>query len=197
MKLHELAVAYPPTSRLADVAAPVLRQLALDAAQAFHVAVQDDTELHVVVQVDSPAPIGFRVRLGGRNSIAHAASGRILLAFQPAEARDWVMNKLAEPAKGSPEWRHLIRRIEAVHAAGYEYRAEESLRGVVDVSFPIVDATGTALAALTMPFLSAHGQSVSLEKASEMAFVAAQRISTELGGTLSAPRFPLADPLDR
>ncbi len=194
MKLHELAVAYPPVSRLADVAAPILRQLATDTAQAFHIAVQDGTEIHVVLQVDSPAPIGFRVRLGGRNAIAKAASGRVLLAFQPVDTRDWVLAKLADPACGTEAWRQLLRRIEAVGAARYEYRAEESLRGVVDVSFPIVDASGVALAALTMPFLSAHGQTVPLALASEMAFEAARKISAGLGGTLPVPTFPLADP---
>jgi DNA-binding IclR family transcriptional regulator len=195
MKLHELAVAYPPISRLFDLAAPVLRQLAIDAGQAFHVAVLDGTEIQVVLQVDSPAPLGFRVRLGGRNAAAHAASGRVLLAFQSEKSRDWIMAQLSEPARGSEARRRLIQRIEAVHAVGYEFVAEESLRGLTDVSFPIVDANGVALAALTMPFVTLHAQTVSLQGAAELAFEAARQISIGLGGALAAPKFPLADPV--
>jgi DNA-binding IclR family transcriptional regulator len=197
MKLHELAVAYPPISRLTDAAAPILRQLAIDAGQAFHIAVLDGVEIQVVMQVDSPAPLGFRVRLGGRNAIAHSASGRVLLAFQSEKSREWITAEMTEPAHGSPDWRKFIRRVESVRSARYEFVAEESLLGLIDVSFPIVDANGIALAALTMPFVTLHSQSVSLQAAAQMTFEAARKISEGLGGALATPRFPLVDPAAR
>jgi DNA-binding IclR family transcriptional regulator len=194
MKLHELAVGYPPISRLTDVAIPVLRQLAIDAEQAFHIVVLDGTEIQVVLQVDSPAPLGLRVRLGGRNAVAHAASGRTLLAFQNERTRVWTMARLLDPAEGSDARRRLVRRIEQVRQAGYEFVAEESLNGLIDVSFPIVDANGVALAALTMPFLTLHEQAVSLQSAARMAFEASRQISVGFGGAPAPPMFPIGDP---
>ena len=193
MKLHELAVAYPPTSRLTDVASPVLKRLAIDAGQAFHLSVLDGTEIQVVLQVDSPAPLGFRVRLGGRNAIAHSASGRVLLAFQSAKTREWVMAQMTEPPQGSEARHKLVDRVMSVRGAGYEFVVEESLRGLIDISFPIVDTNGIALAALTMPFVTLQIPALPLQDAAQMAFNAAREISVGLGGILPTPGFPLLE----
>lgn len=195
MKLHELAQAYPPIARLTDAAAPVLKQLAIETLQSFHVTVLDGPEIQAVLHVDSPAPVGFRVRVGGRSSALRNASGRVLLAFQPPEMRDWIMAAVATPLPESEAWRDLAHRVMAIRAAGYEYVVEDTLKGVIDVSYPIVEAKGVALAALTMPFLTIHGQPVPLGKASEMAFAAVQKISASLGGVSPIPRFPLIDPI--
>jgi DNA-binding IclR family transcriptional regulator len=56
MRLHHLAHAYPPASRLIDTALPVMRQLALDVRQSFHLSVLDAANIHVLAQADSPAP---------------------------------------------------------------------------------------------------------------------------------------------
>ncbi len=197
MKLHELATAYPPIARLADAAAPVLKQLAIDAMQSFHVAVLDGTEIQAILHVDSPAPVGFRVRVGGRSAALRNASGRVLLAFQPAATRDWILARVTTPPMDSEPRRALERRVAAIAAAGYEYVAEDTLKGVTDVSFPIVEAAGVAVAALTMPFLTVHEQAIPLDQAARLAFAAAQRMSAALGGASPVPRFPLVDPLTR
>jgi DNA-binding IclR family transcriptional regulator len=195
MRLHELATAYPPVARLADAAAPVLKQLAIDTMQSFHVVVPDGAEIQAIIHVDSPAPVGFRVRVGGRSSMLRNASGRVLLAFQPEAVRAAILARTTVPPPDSDTRRLLERRVAAIAAAGYEYVVEDTLKGVIDVSFPIVDGAGTALGALTMPFLTVVDQSVPLDRASELAFAAAQQVSNALGGTAPVPRFPLVDPL--
>lgn len=194
MKLHQLATAYPPMARLTDAAAAVLKQLAVDTMQSFHMSVLDGPEIQAILHVDSPAPVGFRVRVGGRSSSLRNASGRVLLAFQPEAARDWILARVAAPPPDTDAWRDLVQRLPAIAAAGYEYVVEDTLKGIVDVSFPVVDADGVALAALTMPFLTVIGQPVPLHAAAEMAFEASQAMSAALGGSRPAPRFPLVDP---
>ncbi len=194
MKLHALAMAYPPVARLADAATPIIKQLAAETMQSFHMSVLDGPEIQAILHIDSPAPVGFRVRVGGRSSALRNASGRVLLAFQSDAMRDWILPRVAAPEPNGDLWRKLAERLPVIRAAGYEYVAEDTLRGVTDVSFPIVGADGIALAALTMPFMTVLGQPVPLEKASELAFQAAQAISAAIGGSLTAPRFPLADP---
>ncbi|HEY1720792.1 MAG TPA: IclR family transcriptional regulator [Magnetospirillaceae bacterium] len=194
MKLHQLAMAYPPIARLTDAAAPVLKQLAIDTMQSFHMSVLDGPEIQAILHADSPAPIGFRVRVGGRSTALRNASGRVLLAFQSEATRDWILSRVTTPPSEGEAWREFVARIPAIQAAGYEYAVEDTLKGIADVSFPVVDADGVALAVLTMPFLTIVGQPVPLQQAAEMAFEVSQKMSAALGGKRPAPKFPLVDP---
>ena len=79
-KLHDLSYRYPPMRRLIDVARPIINRAAIEAYQAFHLAVLDGVSIRVVAQVDSPAPLGFRLRVGTQNPAIRTASGRRLIA---------------------------------------------------------------------------------------------------------------------
>ncbi|MCX5513947.1 transcriptional regulator [Kaistia algarum] len=189
-KLHDLAYGYPPLRRLVEAAQPILKHLAIEAYQAVHLAVLDGLMIRVVAQVDSPAPLGFRLRVGTQNPAARTASGRLLIAFQRPAMQDWLYGAIGE-ASGEAALGHLKARIEAVHAHGYEMIEGEQLKGITDVSFPILDADGYAPAVLTMPFLSSAAETVPIETASRMLFEAAARITEGFGGRLGEPRFPL------
>lgn len=189
--LHVLANQYPPMRRLLDAALPIMYSTSIAAYQALHIAILDRLAIRVVAQVDSPAPLGFRLRVGTQNPAASTASGRLLLAFQPPAIKDWVM---AEIERTAPETDMvaLKRRVETLHRTGYEIIAGEGLQGITDVSFPILDANGYALAVLTMPYLPSSKERVSLEAASRAQFAAAKTITQLFDGTLIEPNFPLA-----
>lgn len=189
--MHVLANQYPPMRRLLDAALPIMNSASIEAYQALHIAILDRLAIRVVAQVDSPAPLGFRLRVGTQNPAAATASGRLLLAFQPPAIKDWVM---AEIERTAPETDMvaLKRRVETLHRTGYEIIAGEGLQGITDVSFPILDANGHALAVLTMPYLPPTMERVSLEAASRAQFAAAKAITALFDGTLIEPDFPLA-----
>ncbi len=65
------------------------------------------------------------------------------------------------------------------------------MQGVTDLSFPIMNASGVSLAALTMPFLASQQIIVPFDEAAIMLFRAAARISALMGGELPEPSFPL------
>src|SRR5690606_3827825 len=123
-----------------------------DTYQALHLAILDRLSIRVVAQVDSPAPLGFRLRVGTQNPAVATASGRLLLAFQAPNVRDWVFEELARTAPET-NLESLRRRVETLHRTGYEIIAGEGLQGITDVSFPVLDENGHALAVLTMPYL--------------------------------------------
>jgi DNA-binding IclR family transcriptional regulator len=189
-KLHDLAYGYPPLRRLVETAQPVLSRLAVEAYQAVHLAVLDGLMIRVVAQVDSPAPLGFRLRIGTQNPAVRTASGRLLIAFQRPAVQEALFDAIGG-ASGEAGLGPLMRRIAAVHAHGYEIIEGEQLKGITDVSFPILDVEGYALAVLTMPFLSSAAESVPIETASRLLFDAAARITADFGGHLEAPNFPL------
>lgn len=190
MKMFDLASQVPALRRLLDIARPVITRLAIEARQAVHVAVLDGLSIRVVSQMDSPAPLGFRLRVGTQNPVEKTASGRVLMAFQPPEMQAWLYNAISER---SPETdvSALRRRVDDIRERGWEMVEGEQLKGIVDVSFPLLFPSGIAPAVITMPFLASAAEHVLVNEASRMLFEAAAEITAALGGKLAAPRFPL------
>lgn len=189
-QLFGLATMFPPYRRLVDAAQPIMNALALEASQACHMAVLDGLNQRIVAQVDSPAPIAIRLRVGAASPAVHGASGRTIVAFQPPEVREWFFSETV--AVEPPEWLASCRkRIADIQVRGYELIEGEVVNGVIDVSFPILNAQGRSLAALTMPFLTSYHVVVPFEDAAALAFNAASRITEAMGGMLSEPKRPL------
>lgn len=189
-QLFGLATMFPPFRRLVDAAQPIMNALALEASQACHMAVLDGLNQRIVAQVDSPAPIAIRLRVGAASPAVHASSGRTIVAFQPPVVREWFFSEAAalEPPDRIASCR---KRVAAIQARGYELIEGEAVHGVIDVSFPILDARGRSLAALTLPFLTSSQVVVPFEDAAALAFNAASRITEAMGGTLKEPKRPL------
>jgi DNA-binding IclR family transcriptional regulator len=190
-RMYALSNQYPPLRRLLDIALPILNTASIDAYQAIHIAVLDRLDIRVVAQVDSPAPLGFRLRVGTQNPAPATASGRVLLAFQPQSLKDWAFGEI-ERTTPADTAKALEHRIEVIQRRGYEMIAGEGLQGITDVSFPILDSEGHAVAGLTMPYLPSAKERVSFESACRALFEAARAITEAFGGTLPTPTFPLA-----
>ena len=154
MKLFDLACNYPPIRQLLDAAQPILQTLATRINEAVILSVLDGLMTRVVAVADNPAPIGFRVRLGTQSRLLTTASGRTLLAFQNERRRAGLLEVLVQDYRaGGGDPAPLVARIDRIAQRGYEVVADETLRGITDVSFPILDGSGTSQAALTMPFV--------------------------------------------
>jgi DNA-binding IclR family transcriptional regulator len=192
-QLFGLATMFPPFRRLVDAAQPIMNALALEASQACHLVVLDGLNQRIVAQVDSPAAIAIRLRVGAASPAVRGASGRTILAFQPAPIQEWMLqeSQAIQPAGWVETCR---RRVANIQAHGYELVEGEVVHGVFDVSFPILDAEGRSLAALTMPFLTSYQVTVPFEEAVPMLHAAAARITGIMGGLLPPLRLPLAKP---
>lgn len=190
-RLHDLSNRYPPLRRLLDIAVPIMNSASVEAYQALHIAILDHLDIRVVAQVDSPAPLGFRLRVGTQNPAVATASGRVLIAFQRKAIKDWAFTQI-EGTMSAAEAKALEQRIDAIRRRGYEMIAGEGLQGITDVSFPILDSEGCALAVLTMPYLPSARERVSFEAACRTQFDAANAMTAAFGGSLTPPGFPLA-----
>lgn len=197
MKIYDMAMSQPPIAMLTDAALPIMRRLSLDAQQSMLLSVIDGAFIRAIIHVDSPAPLGFRVRLGTSSPVARTASGRVLLAFQPPAMQAWTFEAMAASGIPAAELERVKERVEAIVEAGYEFVSGETFDGITDVSFPILNGKGEAVAALTMPFLKSVADKVPIDRAAAIQFEAAVKLSETVGGTLRAPRLPLTDPLAR
>lgn len=192
-QLFGLATLFPPFRRVVDAAQPIMNALALETSQAIHMAVLDGLNQRIIAQVDSPAAIAIRLRVGAASPAVRGTSGRTIVAFQPAPVQEWILSHSDEiiPADQLARYR---KRIANIAERGYERIEGEVVQGVTDLSFPIMNATGISIAALTMPFLASQQVIVSFDDAATMLFRAASRITALMGGTQRDPGFPLPKP---
>ena len=181
LRVFELGHRHPPTRRLLEAALPEMRALADAMAQSVHLSVLHAARLLVVAQVDSPAPMGFAVRLGAHFAFRpDRVSPHVLTAFQPSERRAQLMGELAT-GLGAAARARLARTIETIVRSGVFVVPSATARGVTDIAAPVRDASGAAIAALAMPYLALIDSPQPIAACREAVRDRALRISRRLG----------------
>ena len=152
MKLHRLAANWPLTEILVEAALPEMHHLAERAGQSVHLGVYSAGRLVVAAEAQSSNSVGISVRSGSDYSLLHTASGRVLLAWQPARLADhWIRE--SEPNLTPKKKREIDDHLLGIRERGHEFSNSDIMHGLTDISFPILNTDGYALAALTVPFL--------------------------------------------
>lgn len=186
-KLFELAHVNPPTHRLLFEATPIMQRLAGTLDQSCHLTVYGQGKQVVLIKVDTPSGMGFAVRAGAELDVLISASGRVLLAFQDEETRKL---RIEESLQRRPEQAdaQIGNVLDSIRTAGYESIPSVQVRGLYAVSFPILDAQGRAIAALTVPYAERldQVQRKSIPEVTEALGHAARTLSARIGGMLSA-----------
>ncbi len=181
LRLFELSHRQAPTKQLLRAALPVMRRLAAVVLQSCHLAVHHQRQIMIVAQEESPEAMGFRVRMGGLFPLFQSASGRVLLAHQPEDVRArWLADLPAQVPKRA-ERRTVLDRLAAIDARGYEHCDSDFINGMADVSYAILDHSGAAVAALTVPILAPLHGGADVEAVRAALAEAAADISRQLG----------------
>ena len=152
MKLHRLAANWPLTEILIEAAVPEMHRLAERAGQSVHLGVYSAGRMVVAAEAQSSHPVGISVKIASDYSLPHTASGRVLLTWQPTRLADhWIRE--SEPSLTPKRKREIDEHLRAIRERGYEFSSSDIMHGLTDISFPILNTDGYALAALTVPFL--------------------------------------------
>jgi DNA-binding IclR family transcriptional regulator len=175
-KLFALAMAQAPVRSLVETALPVMRKLTHDIGQSCHIAVASEDQIVVITRIERPGDLGFSVRIGYRREIARATSGLVLFAYQNEEVRrNWLKRcRLKGEAADS-----FVERANTVRERGHHEAASDFVRGIVDLSAPILRGE-TAVAALTCPFVHSNPLVMEMPQAVEYIRAAARQISDEI-----------------
>ena len=182
-RLFELAHKHSPIKRLSAAAGPVMRALARELHQSLHLAVFYRGRCIVMVQVASPGPTGFNVRLGGEIQLVKSCSGHVLLAFADDDERDRMLGEVTPAERRLVTKKELRKILARVREEGHECMDSAITYGVKDVGCPVFEFDDRVVAALTCPFLDRIDGSnpVDLDRAIEMISQAAVDISASLG----------------
>ncbi|MGJ7916123.1 IclR family transcriptional regulator [Massilia sp. LXY-6] len=185
-KLFELAHANPPTHRLLIEARPIMQKLSSALDQSCHLTVYGQGKQIVIAKIDPPSSMGFSVRVGSELEVLISASGRVLLAFQDPETRNFRMEEALQrrPNHVDPQLENVL---DFIKERGYESAPSVQVRGLYALSFPILDSQGHAIAALTVPYAERidQVQRKSIPEVQEELGEAARLLSARIGGKKS------------
>ena len=186
MRLFEVAHRTPLIQRLTTAAEPLMRDLAHRINQSVHLAVLADDAVLIVGQVDPPARHVMSVRLGTRVDLWRASSGRVMMAYQTEHRLAEMLRRVPLP-EGGDEAR-LRADLAEIRKRGHEVVDSFVVRGVINISVPIIDHSGHAVAALTVPHIERFGEAVSLADCCMEAIGIADKLTRRLGGGAVDPR---------
>ena len=175
-KLFALAMAQAPVRSLVETALPTMRKLVQDIGQSAHIAVASEDQIVVITRIERPGDLGFSVRIGYRREITSATSGVVLFAYQNEETRKLWLRRCKLKGEAAEDF---VARANAVRARGHHEAASHFVRGITDLSAPILRGD-VAVAALTVPFVHSNPLVMEMNQAVEHVRAAAKQISNEI-----------------
>ena len=185
LRLFELSNRHPPQRRLLEAAMQAMERLASDIGHANHLVVAHGDRLMVLAQVQPDSVLmGWSVRLGAVFPFSERfVSARIIAAFQRPERQAELVERMA--SQPDARSKAAIRKsIEKIARAGYDRAPSQVAVGVVDVSAPVLNHFGQAIAALTVPYVTPPGVVMADEAIIRSVREAADRISVAIGGSV-------------
>jgi DNA-binding IclR family transcriptional regulator len=180
MRLFHLSHEHPPLRSLVAVAVPVMEQFAAAAGQSCHLGVLSRTNVTIVAQIDSPLPIRYSVRLGAQFPAWETSSGILLCAMQTEASRRSLFQQLTQLVTDET-MAELQTKMKEVVARGYEERQSERIPGIINLSFPVYDRNGHAVAVLTTPYMPQRSNLATLDEVRTLVATAARQLSEALG----------------
>lgn len=183
--LFEIAHRLPIVRRLTSIAGPRMAMLAREIRQSIHLGIITNNEVLVVGQTDSPSNNVLSVRLGAKIPLWSASSGRVIMAFLPSDEIDRIFSEAPLPEGTTRE--ELEKDLAKIRAEGYEVRDSFMVRGIVNISAPVLDHSGIAIAALTVPHIERIGEEIEFQTCVDRLRETARDLSIGLGAGNSAP----------
>jgi DNA-binding IclR family transcriptional regulator len=161
--------------------------------QSCHLGIIDGGHVVILAQVDSPESTGFYVKMGSKVDLMHAATGHVILANLSEDARQRAIEEWrSETKKRKPV--DLDEHLAKIMARGHERRASYEVAGVVNISFPVLNVQGQAIAGLTVPFVKRIEDTISIADAVNSLREASRKISEAMGAMPQTKPAPAARP---
>lgn len=185
LRLFRLAQEHPPTKRLVTEALPIMHWVSHELRQSCHLGILDGGHVVILAQVDSPESTGFYVKVGSKVDLMHAATGHVILAHQDEDSCQRAIDEWSlETKKKKPA--DLDEHLAKIRVRGYERRASYEVTGVVNISFPVLNAQGNAVAGLTVPYVKRIEDTISAQEIIASLRKASRQISEAIGAVSAA-----------
>jgi DNA-binding IclR family transcriptional regulator len=135
---------------VSNEARPYLYDLREKINESVHLAILDETEIMYVYNLEGTHAIRMRSDIGVRKPAYCTAEGQAILAFQPNDVVDRVIEAGLEPRtpKTITSAEKFIKALGATRQRGCAIEDEESEIGMVCIAAPIRDDSGDVIAAV-------------------------------------------------
>lgn len=185
LKLLVLANMHPPRRRILDIAEPLMRTVTQRAEQSCHLVLWEDDDLVVSAAFSAPGNWRLSLRPGAIIGLFNTGSGHVLAAFQSDGRRRQMINshRLVPGEEVIPP-DTFNERLSDIRKTGYSLEPSQTVHGVINMSFPILDPMGNAMAALTCPFVERIDDYAAPDSKAVTQFLSetAREISSQLSG---------------
>lgn len=134
---------------IASAARPLLRKLMEQTGESAHLAIFDRVDIVYIDRVETPNPVRAYTLIGGRAPAYCTASGKALLAWQPAETVRAVAGVIQrQTAETISSLAALTKELAGVRTLGYAINAGEFRDNVAGLAAPVRLGNGEAIAAV-------------------------------------------------
>ena len=179
--------------RLMGIARTELQRLADAHFLNGYLGVRRDTRIIYLLSVQSSGPVTVRATVGARINAHSTALGKALIAELPVAEVKAIVGR-APYEQNTPntitQWTVLAAELERVRASGYAVSAEENISGIASYGVVVRDATGKAVAALSVASLASEQRAARSPGAIQLVLDAAHRCSMALGYRGAAIKVP-------
>jgi DNA-binding IclR family transcriptional regulator len=179
LQLFRMAQEHSSTKGMVMEALPIMHRVAHLTRQSCHLGVLDGGNVVILAQADSPESTGFYVKVGSNLDLMDAATGHVILAHQTERIRERTIQEwVAKTKKKKPA--DLNDHLMKIRERGYERLASYRAAGVTNISFPVFNAQGMAVAGLTVPYVKRIGSTISVSEIVSALGTASRDISEAL-----------------
>lgn len=189
LRLFQLVQEHPPTERLLGEALPRMHTLAEKLEQSCHLGVLESGRVVILAQTNAPVSVGLYVKAGSSVDLMEAATGQVILAHLSKEQRGKVLHEW-EGETGGKIPADLNGHLERIRRRGYEKRASYQVKGVTNISVPIMGEANRVVAALTIPYLERLHSPMVLSEAEALLRRVCREISIAIGARMDSALAP-------
>jgi IclR family transcriptional regulator, pca regulon regulatory protein len=148
-----LGHAFVASDPLTKVAQPILEVTSERTRESASIAVLDSQDVVFVARSTHRRSLSFGLSVGARLPAWCSATGRVLLAGEPRERVEFILNRMSRPAL-TPHTRtsmaEILREIDAAQAQGWAICDEELEIGLRSIAVPVRTGAGALVAALSL-----------------------------------------------
>src|SRR2546423_8161664 len=190
MALFELGALVRRRMDVANEGRPKLRDLLEKTGETVQLGVVDHQSVLYVYEMESPRAIRMAAAVGGRAPLHCTAVGKVLLAHQPQEFVEPVLEAglTAYPAKTLTQREALLAMLSEVRSREHAVDAEASEAGLRAIAAPIRNHNGSVIAAVGVAAPVHRMNKRALQTCVPTVMATANAVSGRLGHLSPRPR---------
>lgn len=194
-KILNMTAKFEPVKTLMSKSIPLMKEIATKTNQSIHLAIYTRGKILIIAQEDSPSFFNYHMSVGATFDLLETSSGRLLLTFQTEKERKRRMerrkfymyvnknNKTSISNIKKIENKYTKNTIHKIYKDQCEVVKSLQIKGVTNISIPIFDYTGNAIAAITIPFIDRiiKKNELSIKQVTNLLKLYGKKLSSEMG----------------